>query len=365
MVTEARVWPDVAIPPGDFLAEEIAARGLTQAQLALRMGRPTQAVNEIIQGKKEITPETALQLERVLGTPAHVWTGLAADYRLTQARLQDDTRLAAEVPLAARFPYREMVRHGWVPKVRSAIDRVRELLRFFACASLQRVSSLQPVSFRTSAAAQVSHEALAAWLRQGEREVERRTVGPLDMDGVEELIPSLRTLTLRPIEQALRTATDSLAACGVALVFVPHLPGTGAHGAVRWVRGRPVVQLSIRGRRADMVWFTFFHELGHVLRHSRQAAFIEIDGATQDDPEREADAFARDTLIPPSAFRRLEAQLLSRAVSEQMVRAFAADNGIDPGIVVGRLQHEGLLPRTHLNRLRTRLQRSRESSPRR
>jgi hypothetical protein len=153
----------------------------------------------------------------------------------------------------------------------------------------------------------------------------------------------------------------------VALVFVPHLPGTGAHGAVRWIGETPVVQLSIRGRRgrrADVVWFTLFHELGHVLLHGRQGPFIEFDGVKKDPAEKDADTFARDTLIPPAEFQSFRSTLPGGHVSERKVRTFAAAIRIDPGIVVGRLQHEGILPRTHLNQLRTRIQWSNEVSSR-
>jgi addiction module HigA family antidote len=82
-----RVWPDVAIAPGEALADEIEARGLSQAELARRMGRPVQVVNEIVRGKKAITAETALGLEDVLGVAAHFWLRLEADHQLTVARL--------------------------------------------------------------------------------------------------------------------------------------------------------------------------------------------------------------------------------------------------------------------------------------
>ena len=83
----ARVWPDVAIPPGETLAEELEARDLSQSELARRMHRPVQAINEIVQGRKQITAETALQLESVLETPAEFWLNLEAGYQLTKARL--------------------------------------------------------------------------------------------------------------------------------------------------------------------------------------------------------------------------------------------------------------------------------------
>ncbi len=87
MATETPVQPDVAIHPGEILAEELEARSMTQVELASRMGRPVQAINEIIKGKKAITAATALELEKALGVPAHVWVNLQAQYELTQARL--------------------------------------------------------------------------------------------------------------------------------------------------------------------------------------------------------------------------------------------------------------------------------------
>lgn len=82
-----RTWPDVAIAPGETLAEEIAARGMSQKALAEKMGRPLQAINEIVLGKKQITAETALQLEDALGVSAETWMNLEMAYRLTKARL--------------------------------------------------------------------------------------------------------------------------------------------------------------------------------------------------------------------------------------------------------------------------------------
>ena len=89
MATRTDAYPNVAIPPGEYLAEEIEARGLTQKELARRMNRPANAVNEIINGKKAITAETALQLEAVMPEiPARFWMHLESDYRLTRALIK-------------------------------------------------------------------------------------------------------------------------------------------------------------------------------------------------------------------------------------------------------------------------------------
>ena len=77
---------DLAIPPGELLAEELEARGMTQRDLATLMGRPPKVISEIVRGRKAITPRTAIEIEEALGTPASVWVGLEAQYRLALAR---------------------------------------------------------------------------------------------------------------------------------------------------------------------------------------------------------------------------------------------------------------------------------------
>jgi HTH-type transcriptional regulator/antitoxin HigA len=95
MVTKTDAYPDVAIPPGEYLAEEIGERGITQKELAKRMGRPLNAINEIINGKKAITAETALQLEAVMPEiPARFWLNLETDYQLTKALINKRARVA-------------------------------------------------------------------------------------------------------------------------------------------------------------------------------------------------------------------------------------------------------------------------------
>lgn len=353
MVTESRTWPDIAIPPGELLAETLETLGLTQAGLARRTGRPVQAINEIVRGAKQITPETALQFEHVLGVPAHIWIGLESDYHHIRARQEEQKRLEDEVALAKKFPYREMAKLGWVRRVRSPVEKVRELLAFFGVSSLRYVREAQAVAYRKSRKLKASPEALAAWLRQAERLAQKVEVRPFNEDRLRACLAELRPLTRQPpniFESRLKTI---LPGCGAVLVLVPHLPRTGAHGAVRWMSPqKALIQMSIRYRWDDIFWFSLFHELGHILLHGRRHVFIEGNGNGQDHREREADAFATEQLIPPPEF---EAFVRSTPIlSQSAVVGFAAKVGIAPSIVVGRLQHEGYLPHSHLNNLRAR-----------
>jgi len=347
-------WPDVAIPPGELLAGELEARQMTQAELARRMNRPSQVINEIIKEKKEITPETAIELESVLGTPAYVWLNLERDYRYNRARLTDLDRLEEQVQRARKFPYAEMAKLDWIPTTRKPLERVRELLRYFAVSNLKLVTHTQQVAFRRSPVREASPEALAAWLRKGEIEGEKVETKSFDSTRLREALPMMREMTLLPPEEFHRPLCDLCADCGVALVFVPHLAGTHANGAVCWLNPTTsLVQLSVRHRYDDIFWFSLFHELGHLLLHGKRDVFVELPETPKTEKEKEADRFAADTLIPPGAFARLQK---TQPYSTANVRAFASRLGIAPSIAVGRLQHDGLLPHTHLNGLRSKFE---------
>ena len=129
-ISEHQVWSDLPISPGSVLEEEIEARAITQKELARRMGRPPQVINEIIKAKKSITPETALELEKVLGMPAQVWVNLESVYRMAKAKNEERERLRQEASALSRFPVKEMAKHGWIPAFRQPEDKVRALLEF-------------------------------------------------------------------------------------------------------------------------------------------------------------------------------------------------------------------------------------------
>ena len=97
--------------------------------------------------------------------------------------------------------------------------------------------------------------------------------------------------------------------------------------------------LSLRHKTNDHFWFSFFHEAGQLLRHGKRLRFIEMEGALGNEHEEEANEFARDWLVPP----HYNKSLAGMQKTEVAIRALADQLGIAPGIIVGRLQNEGLL----------------------
>ncbi|MBZ0258580.1 HigA family addiction module antidote protein, partial [bacterium] len=188
---------NLPIPPGEYLEEVIEELGMNKDDLARRLERPASKLSAIFKGEKAITPDTALRLEKVVGVPAHIWTGLETEYRLTLARLEEkqhEERLQTETKMVSKFCYSELVKIGEVKKYCKPIDRVRELLRFFGTVSLTTVPTLrryQP-AFRKGNAGGESPEALAAWIRVGERRAAQAECKPFSKDKLKNTLDSIR-----------------------------------------------------------------------------------------------------------------------------------------------------------------------------
>ena len=344
--------PDRAIHPGIYLGEEIEAHGMTQTELARRMERPVQVINEVVRGRKAISEETALGLERVLGTPARAWLNLQSMHDLVRARLADEQGLEAQADWLKRFPVREMAKRGWITTGESVADQVRGLLEFFGRQSFATWDERQEaLAFRLSPKAKTDEYALHAWVRQGEIEGRSAPTDPYDEARFRDALAKIRELTAeRDFWHPMR---DLCASAGVALVAVPEFPKTGAQGVARWLTpDRALIQINLRYRWADIFWFTFFHEACHVLQHPRRSMFIDARNTAKDEREAEADSFAADFLIPEDRWAPFAARSRHTAAA---VRAFASTVGVDTGIVVGRLQHERLVPHNRLNGLRKQL----------
>lgn len=345
---------DLVIPPGEYLAEVIHELGMNQVELAQRMNRPVQAINEIVSGAKAIVPETALQLERVTGVPAHVWTGLEADYRLTLAKQEDAKQIFGQASLVEEFPYAELAKLGYVEKTRKPETRVRELCRFFGVVSLRQVREVDDYApaFRIGNA-KASANALAAWLRMATLKAITVETGPMDKKQVQAAIPDIRRMTCDAPDVFLPALTELMAKNGIALVIQPHLPKTYVHGATFWLNAdKAVIVMTLRGSWADVFWFSFFHELAHLLKHGKRDIFLE-DGAFKKhkaELEDEADIYACDTLIAPADYKQFIAR---KDFSSAAIQQFSRAIGIAPGIVTGRLQHDKhLLPTFHAHRVR-------------
>jgi len=348
---------DWVSPPGDTIQDALEELGMSQVEFAERTGFSKKHVNGLIKGNVAITAETALKLESVLGAPAAFWLRREMEYRADLARKKMLDEASKHTDWLKEFPLADMAKFGWIRRhPRDKPRQVIELLHFFGVASVdawsEHVGKLAP-AFRASDKFAKKRGAVLAWLRRAEVEAQALRLAPFDREALLGAIPKLRELTNEVDPQVFVPRMQEICArCGVAVVFVPAPKGCPASGATWWASPeRAVLALSLRYKTNDHLWFAFFHELGHLLKHGKKLRFIEGNGldGLDADKEQEADTFASKALIPdPSILKELS----SGAVSAAQVKSVAKRIGVAAGIVVGRLQHDGIIPYSHLNGLK-------------
>lgn len=329
--------PDYIVTTGDFIAEWMEEEGISAAELSRRLGVSRKHMSELLRGKAPLSQAVALKLEPVTGIPARLWNRYEAGYREDLARLEADKTHASEYEEAKAFPLAYLRKCGHITASgKDQAETVRQLLTFLGVSSLAsfwETWSHGAVAYRRSAAARENTPKLAVWLTAGEHRGEPINSFPnYDESQLREQLSRLRGLTVEDPYKGISKAKEVLARCGVILRLVPAVSGLGIHGATRWIQDRPLIQLSLLWKRDDQMWFTLFHEIGHILLHDPRGLYLSVD---KSEKEREADAFAANLLIPEEHESRIP-----RKRDVAGVKALAKDLGIAPSIVLGRAQRE-------------------------
>jgi plasmid maintenance system antidote protein VapI/Zn-dependent peptidase ImmA (M78 family) len=346
-------------PPGEILDEALEERGMTGAELARRTGLSEKHVSQLLRAKVPLSTDVALSLEQVLGIPARLWNSMEFNYRAELRRKENRIGLAQFAEWMRSFPVAQMRKCGYfgTREVGSSVaDRVEALLQFFGVTTPESWDdqwAFATGQFRKSPSFDPDHFALTAWLRRGEVEGERIRCSAYDESRFRLALEEARKMTTLPADRFVPMLTQLFADAGVALTFVPALPKLAISGVTRWKDpSKALVSLSLRHKTDDQLWFSLFHEACHVLEHKTRTIYIDSPADPNEDPaERRANEFARDMLIPPDRFVELQR---TPPTSKAAIKRFATSVDVAPGIVVGQLQHLGLLQRSHCNDLKQR-----------
>lgn len=339
--------PARLVAPGRIVKQEIEARGWSQKDLAAVLGRPEQTVSEIVNGVKQITPETALELAQAFGTSPELWMNLEANYRLQIAQRQSrDDAIARRSQLYAALPLRAMARRGWLTLRESPQELEQEVTRLLGAPVGSDL--VLPARLRSSSTRESLTYAQLAWLRRTEALAVGQLVGPWSPEHLEPLAAELLTLTRKAEDVVGAPAT--LARWGVRCVLLRPLQKTYLDGAAFWLDQGPVVALTLRYDRIDSFWFTLLHEVAHLAEGESATYVDQLENGNKDAGGNELEAceiaanqMAADWLIPPAAFRQFVTKT-EPYFSRASIEAFAAEQRRHPGIVLGRLQRESLAP---------------------
>ncbi|MBV2182040.1 MAG: HigA family addiction module antidote protein [Castellaniella sp.] len=338
----ARV-PAEVFAPGEFLREELEARGWSQQELADILGRPPRLVSELISGKRGITPETALGLADALGTSPDYWMNLESQYQLSKVKAPDD-QVSRKAHLYSRFPVRDMLRRGWI-RASDNIDVLEQrFCEFFKISDITEQPSLTHYAKKT-------HEDMGAtplqlaWLFRVRCMAERQVLPKYSPEKLIAAVEKLKALLLSPEE--VRHVPRLLAEAGVRFVLVEPMAGSKLDGACFWLTDdKPVIGMTLRFDRIDNFWFVLRHEIEHVLRQDgrgEDGPVIDSDVGneieTLSECERIANAAGAEFCVPGDQLSNFIVRV-QPYFSEQKVLGFAQRIQVHPGLVVGQLQRK-------------------------
>lgn len=318
------------LPPGEVLQGLLKWNEIRQSELAERLGRSPQYVTDIIKGKKAMDVELALALEEVLGlVTAEQWM----KYELAYQRAQRTTTLTRPAVVAKHRLAAELIKLKWVDGSSPPEELDRELQQFWALE--ERLCG----NFRGSDAHETNADAKVAWSIQVYRQAMQRNVPAYDSAKLPKLIADLKKLM--SVEGFVARVPALVESYGIRFVLLPHLKKCPVDGVASFNGGAPYIGLSLRLAKLDSFWFVLLHELGHIERQHSGLSADNIDMPTQQDPrEQEANEFARENIIPLSAYRAF----LQRARFDlASINREAHRHGIHKAMLLGRLKKDGYL----------------------
>ncbi len=347
--------PDYAIPPGDTLREVIETQGMSQKDLADRLGMNPVYLNRIFSGELPISQDTAQKLKLVTGVPTHFWISLEGQYRMQLALLKSQEQLADEQAdlrsWVERFNYASYARAGWVQRTNSWQKKYDNLLAFFKVAGPDQwesfhLAGLNEGAYRKSPSVQEKDEDTTAWIQRGQILAQSMPAATYDQARFKAALDQVRTWVPQDPVAVLPQIEAAFADAGVKLVILPQLPGMGVHGYTRWIKNQALILHGLRQKTNDLFWFDLFHEAAHILKHAKHGKkpIIEHEDCT-DKHEMEADQWAAGFLIPTTSWRKF-ADGLSAQIGKTRIRAFAKQHRVHTGIVTGRLSREDKLSYT-------------------
>lgn len=327
--------------PGDTIQEHIDEIGMSQAELAERLGRSVPKLNELIKGKAPITKDTATRLEYVLGIPANFWLSLERTYQDELWEIEKMEFLQQCIDWLKPFPVLAMKKLGILPDTNDKIRLVESLLKFFRIASPDQWSGLyvkNELAFKIDLRHTAEPQAVSVWLRIGEMQSEKIQTAVFDKKLIRARMHEIQTLSFhKPVSwmgQLQKICSD----CGIALVFTPVITKAPVYGASRWIKNysKPLIQITDRQKDYNAFWFSFYHELAHILLHGKKDVYISLDDIKLDnEKEKQADDFAARMLLS----EREKNELFQYSIyTPQLIKDFSVKYGRNPSIIVSQLQ---------------------------
>lgn len=341
----------VAFHPGYYLKELVDESGLTQEDFAKRLGTTPKNLSILIRGEQSLSIDVATKLSRMLGTTIAYWLNLQQAYDEKLAEIQSEEELKREREVFKLIDYKYFRDHFKLPDLPRRVDEqikcVREFLSISSLTVLEEENlavNFRSCSDNLSRSNTVNANAM---VQIGINQTIKAKIPKYNKKKFEKAVSFALTQT-KNHSVFFPAIKEAFGETGVALVALPNLKNSGINGATKRVDGKIMLMVNDRRHYADTFWFTLFHEIGHILNGDLGVSF-------HNEAEDEADHYAQMKLIPQERYEEFIQQ--HSYFDEAIICQFARDIDRDPGIVLGRLLRDKLVPETDM-RLKNKLRHS-------
>ena len=340
------------ICPGETIKELLEVYNYNQQDLANKLNMELKTVNEILNGKAPITIDTAIKLELIFSIDAIFWNNLEFNYRKKLKECMEKEKLENEY-IEIKDIYKELVKRNIVEETKDKYDIVENFKKFMEVTSIENIKrEYYQVAYRKANVKGFNIINLMAWIQIGLKKSREMQISEFNKNKILSKIEDIRRLTLMKDQKLARKELVNICnECGIIVNFEKSIPNTSIYGIAKWLNPTtPFIQVSDRGKNTATFWFSFMHELGHIVKGRKKVCFIDMDGdeIQKDEDEQilkeveeyKADKFSRESLIPEKEYKKFLQLVDSTNINSNDIIEFAKQMNIAPCIVAGRLKYD-------------------------
>lgn len=340
------------ICPGETIKELLETYHYTQQDLADKLDMELKTVNEILNGKAPITVETAIKLELIFNVDAIFWNNLEFNYR-KKIKESEEKELLEKEYTQIKDIYKEMVKRNLVIGTKDKQEKVENFKKFMEITSIEGLKQeYYKVACRKSDIKKFNSMYLMVWIQIGLKRAREIQIQKYDKERIVSRIEEIRALTLMDNQQEARNKLTNICnECGIIINFEKSMPNTAIYGIAKWLNSTtPFIQISDRGKNVATFWFSFMHELGHIINGRKKMCFLDMDNNEIEDDEDmkilkeveefKADKFSRNSLIPEKEYKIFLNKMNNKLITKKDIIDFSKQVEIAPCIVAGRIKFD-------------------------
>ncbi|MGQ1890685.1 HigA family addiction module antitoxin [Thermophagus sp. OGC60D27] len=341
--------PAQATHPGILIKDEIDARpDLNQRELANELGVKPSFLNEIIKGKRPVTADMAILLEKALGISADYWMKFQAQYEIDKARVkQKNIEKIKNIEIwniiKKYVPLRYLKKHNYLTDDLSTdIKTIKKIYNFESVDDLVTLFSKEKYAYyRKSDKLKIDNKNMLAWTSLAQYEAKNQKANTFTFDNLPQLRIQLNQLFYENSD-TINRVQNLMNQYGIKMLFIDKLEKTPIDGFSFWSYENPAIALTLRHKRIDNFAFTIMHELGHIdlhMKNDKKKEFMDLTkGQSINEYEREADRYAQESLIPTNVWEDILENYLP--LNDDRIISLGNQYKINPAIFLGRVCHE-------------------------